>query len=318
MNNSQTLALNGKPLKKVKKKNRMRTAFIIALLAYPVLHFLIFWVYINSNTIYLTFTRYIWSEGKFMLYAIDPLINYKMWINQIRTNVTTQHILYTSLGYFGVTCFVSLPLSLICSYFLFKKLPAGNVFRVIFYLPSILPVAVLAMAFRFAFGADGFVNPILEALGITPPNWWGSSTHTPFMVYFYCVWAGLGFNIVLYSGAMSRVPEELIEYNRLEGIGMTRELFTIITPLIWPTLSTTFIVGMSSVLTVYQQPYFLMMSTSGAYNTGTIYLYIFANYSNTLQVPQVASFGLLCSVVFVPFILFARWLLGKFFNEVDY
>ena len=61
MNNSQTLALNGKPLKKVKKKNRMRTAFIIALLAYPVLHFLIFWVYINSNTIYLTFTRYIWS-----------------------------------------------------------------------------------------------------------------------------------------------------------------------------------------------------------------------------------------------------------------
>ena len=138
------------------------------------------------------------------------------------------------------------------------------------------------------------------------------------MVYFYCVWAGLGFNIVLYSGAMSRVPEELIEYNRLEGIGMTRELFTIITPLIWPTLSTTFIVGMSSVLTVYQQPYFLMMSTSGAYNTGTIYLYIFANYSNTLQVPQVASFGLLCSVVFVPFILFARWLLGKFFNEVDY
>ena len=318
MNNSQTLALNGKPLKKVKKKNRMRTAFIIALLAYPVLHFLIFWVYINSNTIYLTFTRYIWSEGKFMLYAIDPLINYKMWINQIRTNVTTQHILYTSLGYFGVTCFVSLPLSLICSYFLFKKLPAGNVFRVIFYLPSILPVAVLAMAFRFAFGADGFVKPILEALGITPPNWWGSSTLTPFMVYFYCVWAGLGFNIVLYSGAMSRVPEELIEYNRLEGIGMTRELFTIITPLIWPTLSTTFIVGMSSVLTVYQQPYFLMMSTSGAYNTGTIYLYIFANYSNTLQVPQVASFGLLCSVVFVPFILFARWLLGKFFNEVDY
>ena len=56
----------------------------------------------------------------------------------------------------------------------------------------------------------------------------------------------------------------------------------------------------------------------GRGNTGTIYLYIFANYSNTLQVPQVASFGLLCSVVFVPFILLARWLLGKFFNEVDY
>lgn len=318
MKKKQTLTLNGKPLKKTAKISKVRKAFIVTLLAYPVIHFLIFWVYINSNAIYLTFTRYIWDEGKFMFYAIDPFINYKMWISQIRTNVTTQHILYTSLGYLPVTCCVSLPLSLICSYFLFKKMPAGNVFRVIFYLPSILPVAVLAMSFRFAFGDNGFIDPMLEALGITPPNWWGSSSLTPFMVYFYCVWAGLGFNIVLYSGSMSRVPEELIEYNRLEGVGLFRELFTIITPLIWPTLSTTFIVGMASVLTLYQQPYFLMMSTSGAYNTGTIYLYIFANYSNTLQVPQVASFGLLCSVVFVPFILLARWLLGKFFNEVDY
>ena len=78
MKKKQTLTLNGKPLKKTAKMSKVRKAFIVTLLAYPVIHFLIFWVYINSNAIYLTFTRYIWDEGKFMFYAIDPFINYKM------------------------------------------------------------------------------------------------------------------------------------------------------------------------------------------------------------------------------------------------
>jgi ABC-type sugar transport system permease subunit len=303
---------------KLRKRSKSRNIFIIAMLAYPVLHFLIFWVYINSNAIYLTFTRYIWSSGKFVFSAADPFINYKMWINQIASNPTIRNMIKTSLGYFPVTCLISLPLSLIFSYFMFKKVPGSKIYRVIFYLPSILPVAVLTMSFRFAFGNDGFVNPLLKMFSITPPVWWGNSSLTPYMVYLYCIWAGLGFNIVVYSGAMSRVPLELLEYNRLEGVKPFRELFGIITPLIWPTLTTTFIAGMSAVLTVYQQPYFLMMSTSGAYNTGTIYLYIFANYANTLQVPQVASLGLLCSAVWVPFIFLAKWLLNKFVSDVDY
>lgn len=45
------------------------------------------------------------------------------------------------------------------------------------------------------------------------------------MVFVYCVWAGLGFNIVLFSGAMSRVPQEILEYNKLEGVGLSVNYF---------------------------------------------------------------------------------------------
>jgi multiple sugar transport system permease protein/N-acetylglucosamine transport system permease protein len=313
-------SLTNKKIPRFRKKKMVKRLFIISMLAYPILHFLICWVYINSNSIYLTFTRYIWTEDKFMIYGPDPFINYRMWVTAIKSNPTTQKIITNSLKFFPVTCFISLPLSVTFSYFLFKKMPLSNIFRVIFYLPSILPVAVLTMSFRFAFGKYGFINPILESLfpHMTIPDWWGSYSITPRMIFAYCVWAGLGFNIVLFSGAMSRIPIDIIEYNRLEGVGLMRELVQIMVPLIWPTITTTFIIGMSSVLTLYQQPYFLMMSTSGAFDTNTIALYIFANYSNTLQVPQIASFGLLCSVVFTPLILFVRWLFGKFFTEVDF
>ena len=59
-------------------------------------------------------------------------------------------------------------------------------------------------------------------------------------------------------------------------------------------------------------------TTDGNFNTGTIALYIFGNYSNETQIPQLSSFGLLCSLLYVPIIFLARKIMNRFFKEVDY
>ncbi|MDR1094480.1 MAG: sugar ABC transporter permease [Clostridiales bacterium] len=304
------------PRGKRKKRSAAKAAFVSVMLAYPVLHFAVTWGYVNFNAIWSSFTRYdIFADGN----VFNGFLNYRMLWNRITADESTRTMLLNSFLYFPVTCFVSLPLSVVFSYFLFKKIPGGGAYRVIFYLPSILPIAVLTMSFRFAFGPDGFIDPILKAAGIQPPLWFGSSSLTPRMIFAYCVWAGLGFNIVLLSGAMSRVPKEIAEYGRLEGVGFARELFQIMIPLVWPTVVTSFVLGMSSVLTVYLQPYFLMGSSATApFGTGTISLYIFNNYSSDIQGPYLAAFGLFCSVCYVPFILLARWFMNRFFKDVDY
>lgn len=298
---------------------REQIIFIVVLLAYPVLHFLVNWLYINLRTIILSFTRYNIFAGEFQIPG-NIFYNYKMWIDRILNEERYRMILVNSFIYFPVTCFVTLPLSIICSYFLYRKVPGHALYKVIFFLPSILPVVVLTMAFRFGFDTYGYVNAILEGLGFENlPVWFGSDKLTPFMIFFYCVWAGIGYNVVLLSGAMARVPNEVIEYGRLEGIGMWREMLQIVVPMIWPTIVTLFTVGMNTVLTIYLQAYFLMdSSTKGEFNTGTIGLYIFGNYSNEMQIPQLSSFGLLCSAIYVPIIFLARFIMNKFFAEVDY
>ena len=309
---------------KTKKRNRYglkkeQIVFIVVLLAYPVLHFLINWLYINFRTIALSFTRYNIFAGEFQIPG-DIFYNYKMWISRILHEERYRMILVNSFLYFPVTNFITLPLSVICSYFLYLKVPGHAIYKVIFFLPSILPVVVLTMAFRFGFDTYGYVNTILGWLGVSnPPVWFGSDHVTPFMIFFYCVWAGIGYNVVLLSGAMGRVSAEVIEYGRLEGVGMWREMTQIIIPMIWPTIVTLFTVGMNTVLTIYLQAYFLMdSSTKGEFNTGTIALYIFGNYSNETQIPQLSSFGLLCSLIYVPIIFIARRIMNKFFTEVDY
>lgn len=298
---------------------REQVIFIIVMLAYPVLHFLVNWLYINLKTITLSFTRYNILAGEFQIPG-NIFYNYKMWIDRIINEEKYRMILVNSFIYFPVTCFITLPLSVICSYFLYRKVPGHGIYKVIFFLPSILPVVVLTMAFRFAFDTYGYINAILKNIGFaSPPSWFGTEGLTPFMIFFYCVWAGIGYNVVLLSGAMARVPTEVIEYGRLEGIGMWREMFEIVVPMIWPTIVTLFTVGMNTVLTIYLQAYFLMgATTKGEFHTGTIALYIFGNYSNEMQIPQLSSFGLLCSLIYVPIIFLARFIMNKFFAEVDY
>ncbi len=63
---------------------------------------------------------------------------------------------------------------------------------------------------------------------------------------FYCVWVGIGFNVVLLGGAMGRIPDDLIEYGNLEGIGLTTELFRVVIPMVWPTIGTLLVTGTTS------------------------------------------------------------------------
>ena len=194
----------GQEAKKHKKKNIALGVFIIVMLLYPLFRFAIMWGYVNIRSLYISFTRYdAWTDSN----IFSGFLQYKMVINNFKHDEYTQRTLLTSILYFPVTCFISLPLSVIFSYFLFKKVPGAAIYRVIFYLPSLMPIAVLTLSFKYAFGPSGFVDPILNALGFhNLPLWWGSSTVTPVMVFVYCVWAGLGYNIVLFSGGDVESP----------------------------------------------------------------------------------------------------------------
>ncbi|MFR5103722.1 MAG: carbohydrate ABC transporter permease, partial [Christensenellaceae bacterium] len=157
--------------------------FIVVMLIYPLFRFGIMWGYINIRALWTSFTRYdLMTDSNIFVGTLQ----YEILFRRLATDEYTRQTLVTSILYFPVTCGISLPLSIIFAYFLFKKVPGATVYRVIFYLPSILPIAVLTMSFKYSFGPSGFVDPILNALGFNNlPVWWGNSTVTPIMVFVY-------------------------------------------------------------------------------------------------------------------------------------
>ena len=297
-----------------KKKWRIRF-FIAVMLAYPVAHFSIFWIFVNVDAIMLAFSGYNLLTGNFVLSGFE---NFQAVFRDVFNHQTTQNVLINSFLFFPVTSFITVPLSLLFSYFLFKKMPMANAFRVIFFLPSIIPVVALTFAFRMSFSDHfGFVNNMLESMGLSRINWFGEAPYTQYIVFMYSIWAGLGFNIVLLSGAMGRVPLEVVESAQLDGITMRKEFTHIMIPLIWPTVVTLFVLSMTSVLTVFLQP---LLLTGGGPNgrSSTISLEIFESVRGGTNVPYMAAFGLAMSLIIAPIIMLARFLLSKLWTGVDY
>ena len=307
--------------KPMSKKRKKELIFIIVLLAYPVAQFLLTWIFVNSYSIILAFQK-ITLEGEVSFNKFNNFIDiFKKLFNPdygsvtLRNGVKIPHTLMmiiNSIGYGLVSIFISLPLALIASYFLAKKMPFANVFRVIFFLPNIISIVALVYAFRMQFQENiGLVEHFLTSLGITiDKTVWPNTT---LLVYVYCIWAGIGYNVLLLSGAIGRVPKELFESAQMDGAGNFKQFTKIMIPMVWPTIVTMIILGMTSILTLYLQPVLFQYEA-----TETIAGYIFNGVSTGAhEYPTLSAFGLLFSFIFAPLILYIRKVISRKYSDTD-
>ena len=218
--NSMSLKRSKLLKKRMSSRTKRDYLFVAALLAYPVLQFVITWVFVNFGSLAMAFERTdIYGNTEFV-----GLDQFKWAIKDIFTNElndtgvswlnNSSVILLNSLGYAVITIFVSLPLSLLFSYFLQKNMPLANVFRVIFFLPNIIPIVALVMAYNMPLDPTyGYMSEFLEWLGFKGYVY-GRWPVSQLFVYVYCIWAGLGYNVVLLSGGIGRIPKEIFEIGR--------------------------------------------------------------------------------------------------------
>jgi len=302
-------------------KRKKELIFIIVLLAFPLLQFFLTWIFVNSYSIIVAFQN-VTLEGETSFAGFD---NFKTVIKElfdstIKPVVITENltissgllVLLNSLAYGFITIFISLPLALISSYFLSRKMPLANFFRIIFFLPNIISVVALVYAFKTQISTDtGVIAQLVEALGgsINTNTW----PHTTIIVLIYCIWAGLGYNVLLMSGAIGRIPKELFESARMDGAGNFQEFTKIMIPMIWPTIVTLIVLGMTSILTLYLQPVLFDLSRTETI-AGSIFIGV---KEGSTHYPEYSSFGLFYSFIFAPLVLLVRHFASKKYSNVD-
>jgi ABC-type sugar transport system permease subunit len=303
-----------KPKREMKQSTK-RNIFIGLMLAYPLLHFLIFTVYINFNTIVLCFQRFNIMTGE---NEFAGLYWFKKFFREMSESYALKRSFVNSLWFIPVTNLVLLPLSILAAFYLFKKVPGAKMFRVTFFIPSIISITILTMCFSFMFDSTfGVVNDLLKKLGMeNPPVWLGDPNTAMPMVFLYCVWAGIGYNVVLLGGAMGRIPKEVIEYGQLEGISLPAELFHVVIPMTWPTIATMLITGTTSAFTIFMQP---KMLTAGGpnFSSSTIGLFV-VSATETNQYNWAATVGVMFSIIGIALVLLIKHFADKFGNDVEY
>lgn len=122
-----------------------------------------------------------------------------------------------------------------------EKIKGQNFFRVIFYIPNILSIVVIAGIFSAIYKPEnGMLNSILSMLsGKTVMLLWKDQPLVVISVIIAMVWQAIGYYMVMYMASMSSVPLSLYESASLDGAGRITQFFQLTIPLIWTNIRTT-------------------------------------------------------------------------------
>ncbi len=122
-----------------------------------------------------------------------------------------------------------------------EKIKGQNFFRIVFYIPNILSVVVIAGIFSAIYKPEnGMLNSILSFFrGDTVMVLWKDQPMVIVSVIIAMVWQAIGYYMVMYMASMSAVPESLYESAGLDGAGRLTQFFQLTLPLIWTNIRTT-------------------------------------------------------------------------------
>lgn len=186
-------------------------------------------------TLFLSFTDYkATSEFKLGNFNFVGLTNYK--------NLFVDPIALPSMGVTLKFALIGIPLGLVIPLILAllvnsRRLIVSNIFRTLFYLPTVIPVVAGAIIFNGVMNAQsGWLNLSLKALGIAdPPRWFSDPTWAGFALNLLAIWAVGNAMIILLAG-LQVVPTELYEAATVDGAGPVSRFFNITVPMISPVI----------------------------------------------------------------------------------
>ncbi|MBG0828728.1 sugar ABC transporter permease [Planomonospora sp. ID67723] len=215
-----------------------RTRFVAGFLAVPVALYVIYVIAPYAQAFHIAFTdwrgvnadpRFVGTENFERLLADD--------------------VFWRAVGH-NLLLLVLLPLlTIVIALFFAFLLNAGGTggaggvrgsrfYRVVFFFPQVLAVAVVAVLFQQVFRPDrsGMLNAPLIAMGLEPVGFLSDTDVALWSILGVLVWQAVGFYVVLFSAGIASIPRELFEAAAIDGASGPPMFFRVTLPLLWDTV----------------------------------------------------------------------------------
>ncbi|RZT11747.1 carbohydrate ABC transporter membrane protein 1 (CUT1 family) [Kribbella sp. VKM Ac-2569] len=185
---------------------------------------------------------------------------------------------------------------------------AASFLRATYYLPQILPIAVAGFIWSWILDpGSGSINTFLRSVGVSdPPDWLGSPDLALYSVMLMLVWLQLGYPLVIFMAALSRVDPELYEAAALDGAGWWRQFGAITLPTVRPEIFIVVLTATVAALKVFAP---ILILTGGGPEGSTLVPSYYA-YRNFFELSQVGYGSTIATVMAVVIFGVAAVLLG--------
>lgn len=295
-------------LSMAQKKTLKKHLFVYGMLLIAILHFSIFYLAVNIDSFFMAFKDQNADQWS--------IVNFQLFFNDILRGKDSEILgnVGNTLIYFVVNL-AMIPLAFILSYFMYKKILFYKLFRFLYMVPMIVSAVVLVSIYKNMLSSSGPAAELYEWLtGKPAPFFIYDERYSTLTIVIYTVWTGLGMNIILFSGAMSRIPSTIIEYASLDGVKPLGEMFKIVLPIVAPTFTTLMLL---SCVGVFNASGPILLFTDGMYGTSTIAYWMYDNVVQHNQYNYASALGLMLTVISLPIFFLVNYL-NKKVPEVEF
>jgi raffinose/stachyose/melibiose transport system permease protein len=160
-------------------------------------------------------------------------------------------------------------------------------YRTVLFVPQVIAMVVVAVAWRQIYAPDGPLNQVLRAIGLDglARAWLGDFVFALPAVGFIGTWVQMGLCIVLFLAGVSKIPRELYEAARLDGAGPVREFFAVVLPALRNEISVALTLTVIAALRNFDLVY---VTTAGGPGTSTT-VPSYEVYRRAFEIGQVGS-----------------------------
>jgi multiple sugar transport system permease protein len=221
--------------------------------------------------------------------------------------------IYTVLSVPGILIF-----SLLLALFLNRGLRFLSVYRVLFYIPSLLGGSVaIAVLWLQVFGSEGLFNAVLALVGIDGQSWIGNPNTALLTVVALAIWT-FGSTMVIFLAGLRQIPQSYYEAAALDGASRWQQFWSITFPHLTPVI---FFNGLLTIVNALQSftPAYVISGGSGQPADSlllyTVYLYQrgFADFQ--MGYASALAWALLVALALVTGLLFWSARFWVFYGE---
>ena len=132
---------------------------------------------------------------------------------------------------------VEIPLALITAFILTRKIKFRNFFRAMYFMPSMISVAIMGVVFSYLFShQQGVINGLIKFFGGKPVEWFSSGTTAMLMLMIASIWQNFGLNMLFFMTGLQSIDPAMYEAATVDGASNTKQFLSITIPLLGPVL----------------------------------------------------------------------------------
>lgn len=307
---------NAVAVPKRKRKSWNLRLFILFCCAAPVISWLVLYVYVNFSSFGLAFLDH---NGSF------SLVNFQRFWRELTSETSSLQLAFKNTLLTFAIGTVYFPFQVLVSYFIYKKVPGYGIWRILFFLPRILFSVATAMIVIRMLSVRGFVaEGVKEMLQLAQaPDLLADSRFANTTVLVHLFWLSFPGDLIIWGGTFARIPEEVLESARIDGVTWWQEFTKIIVPIVWPTVALTLVLKFSGIFAASGDAFLL---TGGEFGTMTLSCWLFKELlgasggagSTNVAFSYLSAVGMILTIISVTIALIIRKWTDKVFADVEY